>query len=299
MIFSKPPLSFSEQADLILSRGLIADRDSLISCLSSVNYYRLSGYLYPYRNSDDTFRAGTTLDMVLRHYSFDQKLRILVLDAIEIVEVGVRTSVVYHFAHANGPFGHVDYVNMRDLSRDGHQKWLEILDEETNRSTEAFVDHFKNKYGANHQYLPIWMASEIMTFGALLTMFKGMNNSLRQKVARDFSMNDVVLKSWLIALNGARNICAHHGRLWNRELGYKPKIPRGNKYPDWHTPVTISQNRVFVILTILKYLISIISPECVWSDHVRALLDEYPDISRVSMGFPHGWETSPLWEKNN
>lgn len=295
MNYTKSPLSFDDQADLILSRGLIADRDRLISCLSSVNYYRLSGYLYPYRNPDDTFRNGTTFDMIWLHYCFDRKLRILVLDAIENVEVAVRTSVVYHFAHAHGPFGHVDYAYMRNLSRDGHQTWLDNLTEETNRSTETFVDHFKKKYGAHHQYLPIWMASEIFTFGALLTMFKGMDNRLRQTVSSNYSMNDEVFKSWLIALNGVRNICAHHGRLWNRELGYKPKVPKEKKYPDWHIPVTIPRHRVFVILTILKYMISIISPECVWSDYVRELLDDYPDISRKSMGFPENWEKSPLW----
>ncbi|MFC1606521.1 Abi family protein [Candidatus Latescibacterota bacterium] len=295
MRYTKLPLSFDEQADLIFSRGLISDRDRLISCLSSINYYRLSGYLYPYRNPDDTFKDGTTLDMVWRHYCFDRKMRILTLDAIEKIEVAVRTSVVYHFAHVHGPFGHVDYANMMNLSSTGHKTWLDNLERETNRSAETFVEHFKMKYGVHHQYLPIWMASEIFTFGAFLTMFKGMNNRLRQVVAREYSMNDEVFKSWLIALNGIRNICAHHGRLWNRELGYKPKVPKNKKYPDWHIPEMLPNNRVFIILTILKYMISIISPECVWSDHVRELLEEYPEISRISMGFPDGWKTSPLW----
>ncbi|MFM8830728.1 MAG: hypothetical protein ACKOHM_06955 [Spartobacteria bacterium] len=48
MIYSKEALSLEEQADRLIGRGLIADRDELIGRLKVVNYYRLSGYLYPF-----------------------------------------------------------------------------------------------------------------------------------------------------------------------------------------------------------------------------------------------------------
>ena len=295
MKYTKHPLTYEDQADLLISRNLIADRDLLISYLNTVNYYRFSGYLHPYLNKDDSFRSGTTLDMVWRHYIFDRRLRLLVMDAIEKVEVAVRTSAVYHFSHAHGPFGHVYWNNLCNLSSVGHQDWLDCLDKETNRSKEAFVTHFKNKYGTSHKHLPLWMAAEIMTFGALLTLYKGMNDSLQKTVAGEYAMPDRLFKSWLTSLNAIRNICAHHGRLWNRELGYKPLLPAPHKHPEWHAPVTIPNNRVFVILTILKYMISVISPSCTWSKQVNELLDDYPEISRISMGFPVDWEQCPLW----
>ena len=298
MEYTKPPLSFEQQADLILERALIADRDILISRLRSVNYYRLSGYLYPYRNPDNTFRDGTTLDMVWRHYCFDRELRILVFDAIEKVEIAVRTSVVYHFSHACGPFGHINYNNMCNLSKRKYRYWLTRLDSGTKRSSERFVKHFYEKYDDCHSGLPLWMAAEIMTFGSLLTLFKGMNDGLKKRIAQIFRLPDRVCENWLETFNAIRNICAHHGRLWNRELGYKPLLPAKKKHPEWHTPATLPNNRVFIILTMLKYMISIISPECTWSDQVRQLLEKHPDISRTSMGFPEWWETSPLWAGN-
>ena len=99
MEYKKSPLTFEQQADLLISRGLQADRAQLISSLKSVNYYRLTGYLYPFRMADDTFKPGTTLEMVWRRYSFDRRLRVLVMDAIERVEVAVRTQLVYHFSN--------------------------------------------------------------------------------------------------------------------------------------------------------------------------------------------------------
>ncbi|MCE5248998.1 Abi family protein [bacterium] len=297
MKYIKPPLTFEQQADLLLSRGLIADRSLLISCLSTVNYYRLSGYLYPFRNrSDDLFKPGTTFGLVWRHYCFDRRLRLIVMGAIEKTEIALRTSIIYFFAHANGPFGHVDRKNLQNLSGDGHEEWLKRLNVEANRSKEAFVTHFQRKYGDSQSHLPLWMAAEIMSFGALLTLFNGMNDSLQKIVAAEYRIPDKVFKSWFISLNAVRNICAHHGRLWNRELGYKPLLPSERKYPEWHTPVTISNNRVFVILTILKYMITVISPECLWSERLTELLDEYPEISRSSMGFPVDWNTYPIWK---
>jgi abortive infection bacteriophage resistance protein len=54
MKYTKPPLTFDQQADLLLSRGLMAEKTELILKLKSVSYYRLSGYLFPFRNSDDS-----------------------------------------------------------------------------------------------------------------------------------------------------------------------------------------------------------------------------------------------------
>lgn len=78
MKYTKPALTFGQQADLLLRRGLAADKTALIEKLRAVNYYRLTGYLYPFRKPDDTFRPGTTLDLVWHRYVFDRQLRVLV-----------------------------------------------------------------------------------------------------------------------------------------------------------------------------------------------------------------------------
>ncbi len=82
MRYDKPPLSFEEQADHLIQRGLVVDKSLFVDRLKNVNYYRLSGYLYPYRQADDTFKPGTTFERVWRHYTFDRRLRLIVMDAI-------------------------------------------------------------------------------------------------------------------------------------------------------------------------------------------------------------------------
>ncbi len=293
MKYDKPPLTFEQQADLLIKRGLLADRDILVTRLQAVNYYRLSGYIYPFRQQDDTIRAGTTLDTVWHYYTFDRQFRMLVMDAIERVEVAVRTQLAYHFAHFYGPFGHTVPSNLPRLKTDEHKRWIEELRQETNRSKETFIEHFRKRYGDNHDSLPLWMLVEVMSFGKTLTFFRGVHHDLRREVAQHYRLPDEVLESWLRTLNAVRNICAHHGRLWNRELGYKPKLPNERKYPDWHKPVAIPQDRVFVVLTILQYLLRYASR---WKDRLHVLLKNNSEIPLHPMGFPANWSESPLWK---
>jgi abortive infection bacteriophage resistance protein len=296
--YTKPPLTFEEQADLIISRGLKADRDRLIRRLKNVNYYRLSAYLYPFRiTGSDNFQEKTTLDLVWKYYTFDRQLRLIVMDAIERVEISVRTQLIYNFAHRHGTFGFTDAKNLPLLDEVRFQKWLEDMREETKRSHETFLDHFKDKYGDHHKLPPLWMLGEVMSFGKMLTLFNGVDDELRRIIARQYGLEDKVLQSWLGALNVVRNICAHHGRLWNRELGFKPMIPRPNKYPQWQNPVKIPNNRLFGILTILEYMRKRTASTSHWCERLKALFACYPEIPLKCMGFPANWEESPIWGK--
>lgn len=301
MNYHKQALSLEEQADQLLKRGLIADRGILIKRLSSVNYYRLSGYLYPFRQSElDDYSPGTTLELIWDRYCFDRRLRVLLLDAIERVEVAIRTQLTYHFAHTKGAFGHCDERNFPDLKITDYIGWRESLVKETSRSKEAFKTHFFKKYGDKHQNLPVWMASELMSMGSLLTFLKGVDRSVAAKVSAHFNMADELLLSWLRSLYAARNICAHHSRLWNRVLGYPPSLPQKNKYPNWHLTDTngkrlLVNNRVGILLMICNTFLQQISPTSRWRERVEQLFIEYPEIPVDLMGLQPDWKDHPLW----
>ena len=182
------------------------------------------------------------------------------------------------------------------LAADERTRLLAELGDQYDRSRETFADHFRTKYGADHTQMPVWMACETMTFGNMLTIYRGVHPDVRRAVAALVGVHDVVLESWLLALNTVRNICAHHGRLWNRELGTKPKIPEPRKNPQWHDPVAIPNDRVFGILTICHHCLRRIAPQSGWADRWRGLLREYPYVPRGSMGVPKDWEASPIWK---
>ena len=241
----------------------------------------------------DTFLQETGLDAIWRRYTFDRRLRLLVLDAVERVEIAIRTDLTYCLAHAQGPFGFTSRLNLPNLDDAKYARFIAQIEAEYANSKEPFIRHFREQYGVDHELPPYWIVTELMTFGTLLTMFKGAPTLLKQQIGRRYRVSDSVLESWLGTINVVRNICAHHGRLWNRELGFKPKIPRHD--PRWRQPVMVAGGRVFVVLTILKYMLDEIAPQSRWPARLNALLAEYPDIPLHHMAFPTDWRLCPIW----
>jgi abortive infection bacteriophage resistance protein len=295
LIYTKPALSIEEQADLLITRGMLGDRDLIAKRLREVNYYRLSGYWYPFRNPDDTFQPGTTFETVWRRYVFDRQLRLLVMDAIERIEVAIRSQLAHHHALQHTPFGYAtDKTSRPKMTRADFAEFYAKILEELSRSKEPFVKHFYDKYGDSHDVPPIWVAVEVMSFGNVVTLYRNTSHKVKQSVATFFGIPDTVMDSWLLALNTIRNICAHHARLWNRELGVKPMIPH---QPEWQTPVKVGNDRVFAILTICKHGVNYVAPQSQWPSRLQALLKNYSDIPRASMGFPANWTACPIWKE--
>lgn len=297
MKYEKATLTVDQQVERLCQRGMLGDPLRMAQCLGVVSYYRLSAYWYPFRMPGrDDFAVGTEFDRVWESYVFDRQLRLLAMDAIERIEIAIRTQIVHHHAGRFGPMAYAaDPGSLPDLTGARRAKFFANLEDELGRSRERFVEHFRTKYTAE-PHLPLWMASEIMSLGATMTLFGGCPHEVRRDVARVFRIDQGVLSSWLVALNTVRNICAHHGRLWNREIGTQPKIPIERKHPEWHRPYRLQPQRVFTMLTIANYCLRRLSSASDWALRWRGLLEEHPRIHRRSMGIPSDWLASPLWD---
>lgn len=317
MVYAKRALSLEQQADLLLGRGLVADRDELTQRLKVVNYYRLSGYLHPFRQPDDSYQPGTTLEMVWRRYNFDRRLRIVLLDVIERIEVAVRTRLVYHFVQLHGPFGHQQEMNLpgfkrrswsnqawrnikalargKGLEKSDYALWLAKLRNEKNRAGDAFVKHFERTYGDQHEQLPLWMACELMTCETLLQFANAVEPRVLKAAALDFGFPDEQLRSWLKALTTLRNACAHHARIWNKAFGTPPCVPGKNKNPKWHVAPTFDTKRVGLMMTMCHHWLGKITSTSKWKQRLWTLFDEYPEMPLSDMGIPSAWRTHPLW----
>lgn len=331
--YPKPWLSLTDQVALIQARGLgLTDVDSAERVLASIGYYRLSGYWYPYRRSVpvpttdpnqlsanlviDDFRSGSTLQQVVDLYEFDRVLKLLVMDAIERVEVTVRTKIGYTLGkrdrHAHLNRSHLDrkFTQRRPgQSVSDHDTWKQKLAAAQSRSKEDFVRHFANRY---HGPLPVWVATELLDFGGLSYLFTGMVTADRDQVAADLGARDTsggghgkMLANWLRAINYVRNICAHHSRLWNRNMvdqltpRYLALIPSLNHVASGAPHTT---KRVYGTLCVLKFLLDQIQPSNgtgTWSADLVSHLETGFGSSGYSvqdMGFPTNWRTEALWK---
>lgn len=289
MHFPKPALTIDEQLELLRGRGLlVTDEARARHWLRNVSYYRLSAYCLPFKQGEQ-FRVGTSFDDVAGLYIFDRKLRLLVLDAIERIEVSLRTAVTYGIAHAHGPFGH---TNPKNFAPDfEHAKLMVELAAEERRSRETFALHFRKKY-SHETHLPVWMATELLSFGAVSKLYKHMGPKLRAEIALTYGVNEMFLASWIHVLSHVRNICAHHKRLWNREFGIRPKLP--TRSVNW--PHVVPDNgRLYAVLVILQHMLRVVSPRGQWSRRLFLLFDQHPAIPLAAMGAPLDWRTRVLW----
>jgi len=148
MQYSKLPISIKEQIERLKTRGLIIkDEQKATQYLSTISYYRLRAYTFPFQNANDTnhsFVGDISLEEIIEVYNFDRKLRILVFDAIERIEISFRTQMIYRWSINYGSHWHLDSFLFRDTNR--FDNYVSTLEHEIKRSHETFIKHYLAKY---------------------------------------------------------------------------------------------------------------------------------------------------------
>lgn len=297
MKYNKPPLTIAQQIKTLKGRGLIiGDEERASRYLSFISLYRLRAYTYTYqdnKNPDHPFFAGTTFNKILNTYLFDRKLRLLIFDAIERIEIAFRTQIIYHYSIKYGS----NWYESQELFRKRYyfERDLGLIDKELDRSNEVFIKHYKKTY-LKPQRPPAWMTMEITSLGLLSKIYENLKISPEKKtIARNFNLgHPFILESWVHSLSVIRNICAHHGRLWNRELSSSMKVPKITK-GIWLTNTDFPKGKMYLPLSSILYMLNTIIPGNHFIDKFKKLISQYPDISLKQMGFPEGWEEEQLW----
>lgn len=336
--FIKPAKSNEDLVQQWKSRGLIiSDEARAERYLEHISYYRFSAYTIPFQqinNPTHQFKANTTFDDILNLYIFDRELRLLMLDAIERIEVSIRTKISNEMStQSQSPFWYTQekyfqnnfniyrlLANIEKQLSDERQR-LErdekhilqryknnnISDIERDRllanvRKENFLRHYLTQYNTP-KLLPSWMMIEMLTWGDLSHLYAGLLEKYQKPIAKHFGVQAPILESWLKVLNDVRNICAHHSRLWNREFGRIIKIPT-SKNTQWLSSAIILNNtninaekRLYPILVAIQALLYVISPNSTWAKRLKTLLDDNPKIQKEYMGIPQDWEKDSFWDR--
>ena len=305
MRYAKTPLNPEEQVQLLIERGLDCGYiERTHHYLSHIGYYRLSAYWLPFElPSDDhqtrnhAFIPGTTFDSVLNLYIFDRKLRLLVMDAIERIEVSIRTRWSGAMALCYGSHAYMQTVLFKDSK--AHSKDLDKLTGELEKSSETFIVHYRNKYD-EPRLPPIWVVVETMSLGTLARWLRNTKNTdVKKEVMQGLNMPTIeVLENTLNALTPIRNICAHHSRLWNRRLVMKmPVIKRLRDQMVPQDAANFQAHYLFNYLVTIEHLMHIINPHGTWKKRLLELLATVSEGELRSMGFPADWQQRLPWRE--
>jgi abortive infection bacteriophage resistance protein len=239
-------------------------------------------------------------------------LRIIVLEAIERIEIAIRAQVIYTLAHKYKDSHWQDNASIfnpakvdsrtgkiRDVFADTQSAIAKHLGQ---KHPEVFISHYKSKY--NDPYNPpSWMSLELLTIGELSRLYTALRlNPDRQAIADFFHLPHTVFTSWLHTFVYVRNICAHHSRLWNREFAIKPDVLQNPRLP-WIQPAFNTNNhRTFYMLFILKYLLTSANPAHNFKEKLENLFLKYPNVPIQFMGIPTSdgsslidWKNEKIW----
>lgn len=317
---SKQWLNFLEQARLLIEeRHLHADINVLANKLAHVNYYRLSGYFYFLYESDlngkkiDIFRSGITFDLIWKYYLFDRRLRLLIIDAIERIETSFKTSIAYYWGQAEGATPH---EHIKD------SKLLSIIQKAYKDSKEDWAKYHRTNT-PNVKKLYIWICCELWTFGNIPFILKEINIDVKTKISKNFNISTSDFFMSIISLLCiARNMSAHHSRIWNRKWQYKHKNKRKENFIDiegnnwnlvWNgrtqsweyqniknidNSKKIQVSSTAFLLMVCQFLLKQIAPQSQWKQRLYDLLN-HPDTPRnviTEMGFVGEWKNHPIWK---
>jgi abortive infection bacteriophage resistance protein len=260
--------------------------------LQHINYYRLGAYWLPFEINPVThdFKAGTNFTTVLALYNFDRELRLLVIDALERIEISMRTQWTYYMAHNHGSHSHLDENLAFDAWR--YKQNLDGMAKEVARADEVFIRHSRDTY---KEALPaVWIVSEVISLGLLSKLYGNLKpRPTSRAIAEIYNLDKKVLASWLHHLTHIRNLCAHHSRLWNREFVNIPMQPK-NKPSELAGEFIKGSRKLYNTLVILLYCMDIIAPQHRWRQRLKALLDN-PTIPLAAMDFPADWKAHKIW----
>ena len=295
--FSKCPKGIPDQITLLKSRGMtFANEKRAHRVLSHVNYYRLRAYWLPFETTEQfqtaesshSFRTETQFDAVYSLYVFDRSLRVLLLEAIEIVEIALRTHWTKVLAEKYGAHAYLkeDIFYKAHI----HENCIASLDEELHRSKETFVKHYQSKY-TKPSRPPIWAVAELLTLGGLSKWIENVNKRQdRQAIASNFQLDEVVVRAFAHHLTHIRNICAHHGRVWNRKFTLIMTLPkRPQNLSDQFNRDKVEERKIYNTLVMLSWCIRVINPQTTWPQRVKDLLVTRSDIDLKAMGVVEGW----------
>ncbi len=239
------------------------------------------------------FKPGVEFEDILHLYVFDRQLRLLILDAIERIEVALRARMTNVLAAHHGPHAYFD-KNIFDTRYD--HGWLieQIRKKCGDSQAETFIPHYRGKY-SNPELPPIWMIMEILTFKEVSVLFQNLRlKDDKKAIAGFWQLDDTVLRSWFRALSDLRNVCAHHSRTWNREFGSRPLVPKKppRQWPDLnrplHDPHVIISRRLYYLLVVIETLLRKINPGSRWHERLFCLMQGHPEVSKAHMGMPDG-----------
>ncbi|AQS93832.1 CAAX protease [Polaribacter sp. BM10] len=301
-MFTKNALTVAEQVSQLQERGLVIKHPHIAEkYLLNISYYRLGEYWYVMQQDKENhiFKPNSKFEDVIALYNFDAELRLLLFGVIEKIEISLRTKLIYHLSHEINPWWFQNFELFTDSK--ALVKTLSNLEAEIERTKDVSIKNHKKKHKDDGRFPPAWKSLEQTSFGALSKLYGNLKNNVASKdiIAKEFgAVNHTYLPSWLQSISQIRNFCAHHSRLWNRNLPSTVKMLSKPPNP-WITDaenVPKQSNKLYMHMCLMKYMLNTIKPDNEFTERLEALFTKYPNVDLKALDMKPNWQQEPLWK---
>ncbi|MFC7443617.1 Abi family protein [Mesoflavibacter profundi] len=305
-MFDKNPFTLTQQVKQLQDRGLKIKHPRIAEkYLINISYYRLGEYWYVMQSDKENhiFKPNSKFEDVIALYNFDAELRLLLFDVIEKIEISLRTKLIYYLSHEIDPWWFCNseiFIDRLKFSRT-----LAKIEEEVtrSRSKDVTIKHHFKKHKDDLRFPPSWKTLEQVSFGNLSKLYGNLHHRINSKdeIAKDFgAVNHTYLPSWLQSIAQIRNFCAHHSRLWNRNLPSTVKIlpnPPNPWITDSHNvPKQHEFSKLYIHMCLMRYMLNAILPKNEFGNKLNSLLLKYPNVDPNALGMKPNWQDEPLWK---
>ena len=211
-------LSIDELIENIKNKGLlIKDEEKLKDVLKHNNYYFITGYKEPFKNSLGKYKDDVYFEDILELYHFDKKLKLIFAEILFEIEQNVKTTFLNNFCNRYG-YRELDLIdpNNYDTSSPYLTDTIKKLNDQIHwyGKTNQAVSYYKQQYG----FVPVWVLVKVLSFGMIRDLIMNQKSSDKDHICKEL-VNDKKLKvfevqTFLELLITYRNICCHDDKLF-------------------------------------------------------------------------------------
>lgn len=312
MSYNKKSLTFEEQLDLLISRGIkVNNRPVALIRLKNLSYYKIKEFLVPYEkkvidddgnvviNYDENQNKiinyrNITFEKVIRRFYQDKNLRLYLLHAIEKIELSLKTQFAYVLGKRDG-FSYLKFnmwCNKEEFCKHyilfKQQEFHRTLKEMLRRSKNSSIIEFLKE--EEEKIPPIWMVVDVLTLGNIVHLFTLMSKKKKEEIAKFYKCEPEEFESWLKHIKFIRNKCAHNSNIIDLKMKTRPLLRkewREKLFVYEHKNNLIYTNRIANTFMIVSYLVKNINLDYRFGDIHKNLtkIISHNDVIAHDLGF--------------
>lgn len=275
----KKPSTIEEQMQILKYKGfIISDEENAKKYLKHIGYYRLSHYFNYFLGNHNW--EEHTFKNILNLYIFDRKLKLILSDIMERIEISLKTNLVNDLSlkYSDSCF----FIN-KDIyfNSDSYEKVIEWYEKEKLKNKSISADNLSD--------IESWKLFDWLTFWSVVFSYRSLSTENKKLIAENYDFKSETLCSWLLWLNDLRNICAHYDKLWWRKM--TKSLLFNHPKTKW---LNVDRNSIYAYVIIISITLKWIWIESNFLEKIDKLFwnEDYINIDKEKMWFSKNWKES-------